>query len=69
MKLPGPDHPITITRNAKRVRVTFAGTTIADSANALVLKEASYQAGVLHPARRRRDGGADAHRQRQPLPL
>ena len=24
MKLPGPDHPITIARNAKRVRITFA---------------------------------------------
>ncbi len=49
MKLPGPDHPITITRNAKRVRVTFAGTTIADSANALVLKEASYPAAFYIP--------------------
>jgi uncharacterized protein (DUF427 family) len=42
MKLPGPDHPITITRNGKRVRVTFAGKTIADTTNALTLKEASY---------------------------
>ena len=42
MKLPGPDHPITIARNGKRVRVTFGGKTIADSKNALVLKEASY---------------------------
>ena len=31
MKLPGPDHPITITRNDKRVRVTFAGQIIADT--------------------------------------
>ena len=44
MKLPGPDHPISITRNDKRVRVSFAGTIIADSTRALTLKEASYPA-------------------------
>jgi uncharacterized protein (DUF427 family) len=44
MKLPGPDHPITITRNPKRVRVIFRGRVVADSANALTLKEASYPA-------------------------
>jgi uncharacterized protein (DUF427 family) len=43
MKLPGPDHPITIARNGKRVRVTFGGKTIADSSNALVLNEAAYK--------------------------
>ncbi len=42
MKLPGPDHPITITPNTKRVRVSFAGKIIADSTRALTLKEASY---------------------------
>jgi uncharacterized protein (DUF427 family) len=42
MKLPGPDHPITIARNDKRVRVTFAGKVIAESARALTLQEASY---------------------------
>lgn len=42
MKLRGPDHPITIARNDKRVRVTFAGKTIADTTHALTLKEASY---------------------------
>ena len=42
MKLPGPDHPITITPNRKRVRVSFAGKIIADSTRALTLKEASY---------------------------
>ena len=31
MKHPGPDHPITITKNGKHVRVTFAGRVIADS--------------------------------------
>ena len=42
MKLPGPDHPITIARNMKRVRVSFAGKVIADSTQALTLQEASY---------------------------
>jgi uncharacterized protein (DUF427 family) len=44
MELPGPDHPITISPNAKRVRVTFGGKTIADTTKALTLKEASYPA-------------------------
>jgi uncharacterized protein (DUF427 family) len=43
MKLPGPDHPITIAPNVKRVRVTFAGKIIADSTRALTMRETSYQ--------------------------
>jgi len=43
MKLPGPDHPITITRNGRRVRVTFAGRIIAETTQALTLREASYK--------------------------
>ena len=42
MKLPGRDHPITIARNAKRVRVVFAGQVIADTTRALTLREAGY---------------------------
>jgi uncharacterized protein (DUF427 family) len=42
MKLPGPDHPITITPNPKRLRVTFAGQVVAETARALTLQEASY---------------------------
>lgn len=42
MKVPGPDHPITIEHNPKRVVVKVAGRTIADTKNALALKEASY---------------------------
>ena len=42
MKLPGPDHPISVAPNSRRVRVTIAGTTVADSSNTLTLKEASY---------------------------
>jgi uncharacterized protein (DUF427 family) len=49
MKLPGPDHPITITPNAKRVRVTFGGKTIADTTHALRLQEASYPAVLYIP--------------------
>jgi uncharacterized protein (DUF427 family) len=44
MKLPGPDHPITITANPRRVRVSAGGVVIAESTNALTLKEASYPA-------------------------
>ena len=42
MKTPGPDHPITIASNPKRVRVTADGASVADTTHALVLKEASY---------------------------
>jgi uncharacterized protein (DUF427 family) len=44
MKLPGPDHPITITANPKRVRVTANDVVIAETTNALTLKEARYPA-------------------------
>jgi uncharacterized protein (DUF427 family) len=44
MKLPGPDHPITITVNPKRVRVLADGVVIAETTHALTLKEASYPA-------------------------
>src|SRR5260221_4229720 len=44
MNLPGPDHPITITANPKRVRVLADGVVIADTTHALTLKEASYPA-------------------------
>lgn len=46
---PGPDHPITITPLGRRVTVTVAGQTIADSDRALQLKEASYPAVVYVP--------------------
>jgi uncharacterized protein (DUF427 family) len=44
MKLPGPDHPITITQNPRRVRITAGDIVIAESARALTLKEAKYPA-------------------------
>ena len=49
MKLPGPDHPITITANPKRVRVSVGGIVIADTTHALTLKEASYPAVQYFP--------------------
>jgi uncharacterized protein (DUF427 family) len=42
IKIPGPDHPITTTRNLKRVVISFAGHVIADTRDALILKEANY---------------------------
>jgi uncharacterized protein (DUF427 family) len=42
MKVPGPDHPITIEANPKRVVVTVAGQIVADSRAAVDLREASY---------------------------
>jgi uncharacterized protein (DUF427 family) len=42
MKIPGPDHPITVAPNRNRVRVRFAGRVVADTTRALRLSEASY---------------------------
>jgi uncharacterized protein (DUF427 family) len=44
VKVPGPDHPITIERNAHRVVVTVAGRVVADTREALTLREAGYPA-------------------------
>src|SRR5216684_2445959 len=44
IKIPGPDHPITIERNLKRVVVSIGGTVLADSGDALILREAGYPA-------------------------
>lgn len=41
MKIPGPDHPISIDPNPNRVRVTIGGTVLAESTRALTLREAS----------------------------
>jgi predicted adenylyl cyclase CyaB len=43
-KIPGPDHPIVIGRNPHRVVVTLAGKVIADTSDALILREAHYPA-------------------------
>jgi len=49
MKLPGPDHPITITPASGRVVVRFHDTVVADTQNALELKEATYPVVLYIP--------------------
>jgi uncharacterized protein (DUF427 family) len=44
IKIPGPDHPISIERNTDRVVVSVAGRVIADTRDALTLSEAHYPA-------------------------
>jgi len=44
IKIPGPDHPITIEHNPNRIIVTLGGKVVADTTDALVLREASYPA-------------------------
>src|SRR5216684_1767358 len=43
-KIPGPEHPIEIRLNPARVIVTVAGRVIADTREALTLREAAYPA-------------------------
>ena len=43
VKLPGPDHPISIERNPARVVISVAGRVVADTRNALTLSEAGYR--------------------------
>ena len=42
VKVPGPDHPISIEANPSRVVVKVGGKVIADTSDALTLREASY---------------------------
>jgi len=49
MKLPGPDHPITVTPHPGRVQVTLGGETIVDTTRALRLQEASYKPVLYVP--------------------
>ncbi|GGC90125.1 DUF427 domain-containing protein [Undibacterium terreum] len=44
VKIPGPEHPITITKNPARITVSIGGHVIADTREALTLQEASYPA-------------------------
>ena len=44
VRIPGPDHPITIEPNAARVRVSIDGRVVADTNEALSLREAAYPA-------------------------
>jgi uncharacterized protein (DUF427 family) len=44
IKMPGPDHPITIERNLKRVVVSVGGMVLADSRDVLIVREGDYPA-------------------------
>jgi uncharacterized protein (DUF427 family) len=44
IRIPGPDHPITIEKNPSRVVVKLGGEVLADSRGALTLREAKYPA-------------------------
>jgi uncharacterized protein (DUF427 family) len=49
MKIPGPDHPITVSAKTARVQVTYNGHVIVDSRRALELKEAAYKPVLYFP--------------------
>ncbi len=51
INVPGWDHPITIERNPNRVVVTVAGRVVADTRDAVVLREAKYPAVHYIPRR------------------
>jgi uncharacterized protein (DUF427 family) len=51
VKIPGPDHPITIGRSASHVTVKAGARVIADTTDSLVLREASYPEVVYVPRR------------------
>jgi len=44
IKIPGPEHPITIQRNSSRVVVSVGGRIVADTRDALTMREASLPA-------------------------
>jgi uncharacterized protein (DUF427 family) len=44
MKEPGPGHPITIEKNPHRIRVLVGGVIVAETTQALTLKEATLPA-------------------------
>jgi len=49
VKIPGPDHPISIEPSSAHVVVSVAGHVIADTREALTLREASYPATLYIP--------------------
>ena len=42
MKIPGPDHPITLEPSRRRLHAAFDRHVIADTADAVILREATY---------------------------
>jgi uncharacterized protein (DUF427 family) len=51
VKIPGPNHPISIEPNPSRVVVKVGGKIIADTSSALTLREASYPPAQYIPRR------------------
>jgi len=51
IKIPGPDHPISVERNPSRIVVSVAGRVVADTREALTLSEARYPAVQYIPCR------------------
>ncbi|HEY1560253.1 MAG TPA: DUF427 domain-containing protein [Caulobacteraceae bacterium] len=49
VKVPGPDHPITLTGHEGRIQALYNGHLIADSADVIWLKEASYKGVAYFP--------------------
>jgi uncharacterized protein (DUF427 family) len=49
VKIPGPDHPITVVLDPKHVVVKYQGEIIADTRKALRLQEATYPAVLYIP--------------------
>jgi uncharacterized protein (DUF427 family) len=49
VKVPNPDHPITIQPNPHRVVISVAGRVIADTLDAWTLREAHYPAVLYIP--------------------
>jgi uncharacterized protein (DUF427 family) len=49
IRIPGPDHPITISPTAGKVRVTVAGRIIAESTRALRLEEKGHPPAYYLP--------------------
>lgn len=49
VKIPGPDHPITVEPARTRVVVKAGGRVVADTRRALTLREASYPAVFYIP--------------------
>ncbi|ADB34935.1 protein of unknown function DUF427 [Kribbella flavida DSM 17836] len=49
VKIPGPDHPISVRKNPDRVVVKVGGQVVADTRDALSLQEANYPAAQYVP--------------------
>lgn len=49
MKIPNAEHPITLEPSASRIRVVVAGTVVADTREALTLRESDYPAVYYVP--------------------